>query len=521
MLVSLAACTGTTPVAELSSSSESASAQSSSEATEPPDDMTIPVINNGEPVTINGWLNSFTPTINTEPTLEEPTVRQAPQKIANAFMELHPNVTIEWTQFGYGDSTFNTMESAAEWLTTTIAAGTAPDMIFAWGTAFADRPDWFIPFNDILEEPNPYAGEAKWKDMFPSYVWTGDKILDGRGNILAVPYSLFPGPPTGYFYNKTIFNELNLTPPQTWEETFTISETLKDNGYMPLIPWPGNRTPVLSIWDISINLGPQYVLGIMDKIDYNKDGRIDAVENARACVEGYFSPVEHEYARELWQQVKRKYTDIYGPGIENIDADEVWRAGKAGMLEDGLWRNATELADTDRNFEFGVVPNPIISNDTSSFVPDIEFTDSGPYQPDPVIMLNLCKPAIEAHGGQGVQDAAVAFLKYLSVPENLSMIIVEGGSDIGAVRGCAVPVQLADWIKLSFPKLPNGLNWMGASTLGGYTTEGQQAMSKELDAWVKGMTDDDSFFKKLDELSKADALKYAEIMGADTSDWNK
>ena len=525
LLVSLMGC-GNNAVTTPAPAAEPAAGQEAEPAADQADDPVVndtpasifPEINGGQPITIEIFLQALNPTINQEPTLEDPHVFRSTQILADAFMEIHPNVNIEWTRFTHGDDTFSTMENAAEWLTITIAAGTAPHTVFTWGTTFADR-DWFIPFNDILEEPNYYAGEPRWKDMFPSYLWNSNTLVAGDNIILAIPLTLSAGPPTAYFYNREIFGRLNLTPPRTWEETFAVGRVLQDHGYFPLIPWSGNAVPVLSLWDISINLAPQFILGFIDDIEFLDGRSMTALENARACLEGYFSPLLHEYAREMWFQVKRKFTELYGEGIEAIDGNLVWQQGQAGMVEDGLWRLPGELADTNRPFEFGLVPNPIASSDTSPFIPTIEFTDSGPFQPDPVHMFNLTKSRIEADG-PGSLEATVAFLKYLTVPEHLSMIVMEQGSTLGAVRGTEVPLQLADWITQSFPKVPFGLVWAGSSTLGGYTTEGQQAMSRELEAWVRDMIDDDTFFRRICEMSRADALAYAEAMGADISYWN-
>ena len=62
-----------------------------------------------------------------------------------------------------------------------------------------------------------------------------------------------------------------------------------------------------------------------------------------------------------------------------------------------------------------------------------------------------------------VLDAAVKFLKFLTTPENISALVLEQGSDIGAVKGADVPPILTDWISQPFAVTPK-TNWPGAFT---------------------------------------------------------
>lgn len=79
--------------------------------------------------------------------------------IADEFMAMFPNVTIEWDRTKGDDWPY--------WMTTQLAAGTAPDICFLQGSQFADR-GWFIPLNDYLLEKNVFVEDnAVWKEMVP------------------------------------------------------------------------------------------------------------------------------------------------------------------------------------------------------------------------------------------------------------------------------------------------------------------------------------------------------------------
>jgi len=467
-----------------------------------------PVINDGKPVTLKVQFHGLTPTTNTTPTPENPNVFNSTRILAEQYMKIHPNVKIEWVR-----QTFPNAVQAIEWWTTQIAGGTAPDIGFTWGTSYADK-GWYMVLNDALETSNPYVkGNKKWKDLFPSYLWSSGSIVDSKGEIVAIPMTLFAGPPTAYYYNKDIFNRLGLKPVRSWAEFVDMAKKIKAAGYIAVAPWSGNKAINTDLWDLYFSIGPVYAGRLLPRIDYNKNGLLDPVETLRACKEGYFSTKKNEYARELWRLIKQKFTEVYSPGWENTDYAPLWNEGKVAMKQDGTWAIPGELSNTKRNFDFGMFPPPVVTKETSKYVVSIRFTVKGPYQPDPAVAFNIFEPSIKAHGGEGVKEAAVDFLKFMTTPDNLSQIILEFGSQLGAVKGCKIPPQLQDWFNNSFPILPKA-GWPTA-----FTSEGHEVMSRLLDAWVRGMMKDDEFFQKFDDAQQKSADDAIKAQNIDTKGW--
>ncbi len=456
-------------------------------------------------VDLHGWM----PTLNTEPTAENPTVFRSPQDIADKFNELYPNITIKWAR---NKPVGGLQSELAEWFTTQINAGTVPAIAFSWGTQYQDR-DWYLPLDEYLDTPNEFVeGNTKWRDLFPEYLWSSSTIANAKKEVVAVPIALYPGPATGYFYNKTAFEAAGLTEaPVTWEELLTASNKMKEAGYTGISPTSILPNIQFGAWVQQFSIGPYLAAGIMDEADYDGDSRVDSSEQVRGVKAGLYNPVDKENAQELFKQIKRYYTEVLELGWESTDYTTAWNEGKVGFREDGMWILQSENSNKTRSFDFGVFPAPPISKDTTEYAADVKYTEKGPYQPDPDLQLNIMKDAVE--GKPEVLDAAVKFLKFLTTPENNSAMILEQGSDIGAVIGSDVAPILAEWLNQPFAIVPK-TNWPNA-----FTDEQNLALDKNLELWVKDSMADDEFFKKVNEIQQQGADDYIESMNIDTSGW--
>ena len=238
------------------------------------------VLYDGKPITIRVDLNNYTPTVNTEATEEDPDVFLSSSVIAEEFTKMFPNVTIEWERTKGSDWPY--------WMTTQVAADAAPDIVFLHGAQHADR-GWFYRLNELLDEKNVFVDKYdSWKAMFPDYVWDSYMTTDAAGNILAVPYTLYAGTATAYYYNKSIFKELNITPPTEWNDFISICKKINKAGYISVAPWSANKTISTDVWDIQFSLGPSYASKIIDVWDLDKNGSMSQNELLRAAYKGEF-----------------------------------------------------------------------------------------------------------------------------------------------------------------------------------------------------------------------------------------
>lgn len=67
-----------------------------------------------------------------------------------------------------------------------------------------------------------------------------------NGQIQALPFAQYGW---GFYYNSTLFAELGLQPPATWEEFITLCRTLQENGVAPLIQANQEKWPTLAWFD--------------------------------------------------------------------------------------------------------------------------------------------------------------------------------------------------------------------------------------------------------------------------------
>ncbi len=447
-------------------------------------------------------LHGYTPSTSRTPTADDPDVFNSTYYIAEAFMEENPDVEIVWARtkpVGGMDS------EVAQWFTTQIAGGTAPAIAFSWGTRYQDR-DWYVPLDEYLDDEWEYEGDYEtWKDVFRDYLWSSNSIVNARGEIVAVPITVFPGSSTGYFYNKTAFQQSGVTEvPLTWGEFIETTQKLEDKGYVGVAPWLYfDTTTTFDAWVFQSVMSPSYAGPLMDQIDTNQDGVMSTAEQVQACLNGLFS-CKNDYAKDMYQNLKYYYTTMLKKGWASIDYSAQWLNGDVGIREEGLWAIPSENSNVVRAFDYGVFVAPLVSKDTSQYVAEIEYSN-GPYQPAPDLSLNIMKAAVD--GKPEVLDAAVRFLKFLSQPENVSLICIENAGVLGAVKNTAHSNLIDEFIHQKFPKTTT------ASWPGGFTDEHGDQLNRCFENWVNGKISDEQFYNEVDSIQRAGALTFAESMG--------
>ena len=471
------------------------------------------VINDGKALELLVDLNQLMPTTNSEPTEQQPVVFRSVQNIADEFCEMFPNVSIKWA--------YNTKSVGdwAQWMTTQIATDDPPDIVCMHGAEYADR-DWFIPLDDILEEPNVFIqngdlGSERWKDLFPEYMWLSDMTSDATGRILGVPVTCYPGTATAYFYNKDIFEQLNLEIPANWEDFKEICQTITNAGYIAVAPWSLNAKANVDVWDIQFSLGPTYAEKIKDQWDYDNNGYMTQDELLRAVYEGVFygQGQNRENILSLYGEIKHKYNNILQTGAADTNYEPLWNQGRVAMMEDGMWRLSAENVNAERKFEYGIFASPLADSNTSEYCADFEIGD-GAYNPPIQESFNICKQAVEAKG-EGHLLASKLFLMWLTTPTNIDRIVDEkAGECVGAIYGTAIPAEIEDYIRGSFARTPS-CQWTT-----GVTVSTQTSMSRYFQYWIADRYNDGAFLKKYDEYLHNGAVDMITALNIDTTGWS-
>lgn len=110
-------------------------------------------------------------------------------------------------------------------LTANAAADTLPDLAQAYN-------NWLSAYSDKLVHLDDFVANDfdNWDDIIPGYREENSQF----GFISGVPFNK-----STYvlFYNKTLFDELDLTVPMTWDELLSVAEVIKTEKGIETIGW--------------------------------------------------------------------------------------------------------------------------------------------------------------------------------------------------------------------------------------------------------------------------------------------
>jgi raffinose/stachyose/melibiose transport system substrate-binding protein len=205
------------------------------------------------------------------------------------------------------------------------ASNSLPDIGFTWAAGFLEpyvKGSMFAPLDDLLQ------GELK--DKFVAGT-TEAYAVDGKSYALPVELNIVP-----IYYNKEIFSNHNLQPPQTYEEFKQIIATLNENKVTPIAlgskdAWTG------SFW----------YMYLADRI-----GGPDVQDEAVAS--NNFSDPSLLAAAIEAQALVSSNAFIKGyNGLSNDEAKSEFMNEKAAMYTMGTWEvpNFTTNPDTPQEFK--------------------------------------------------------------------------------------------------------------------------------------------------------------------------
>ncbi len=473
-------------------------------------------------------LHGYTPSTSRIATAEDPDVFNSTYYIAEAFMEENPDVEIVWARtkpVGGMDA------EVAQWFTTQIAGETVPAIAFSWGTRYQDR-DWYLPLDEYLEEDYPYDEKYNtWKDVFRDYLWKDEAVINARGEVVGIPITVYPGAATGYYYNKNLFAKNDLSVPLTWNQLVTNAEVIKQNGNIGVAPWSFfSSNTIFDAWVWGSIIAPSFGGYVKNAFgaDYDGNGTVSAAELARATLNGLFS-TKNQYAKDAYYLLKAYYTQTLDPAWASIEYYGDWLDGNVGIREEGIWAIPVE-ASTAKDFDYGVFVAPYVTKDSSysvkkitssltegetvsatlDYLDDISYS-VGPYEPTPDLVVNIMKAAVKDK--PEVLDAALRFLKYLTKPDNVSMICIENAGVVGAVKGTGHSAIIDEFLRQKFP-VNTKADWPA-----GFTDRYGDILNRRMEEWIKGSISDETFFSEVDYCNENGAIEFIKKMSLDVSSW--
>ena len=206
-----------------------------------------------------------------------------------------------------------------------------------------DAPDLYTLHSNIISMYNK-AGHLTDLSNEPlaSKIYENVKAtvsLDGK--LLAVPIE---SQAWGVLYNKTIFEECGLTPPNTLTELKAVCEALKAKGYTPfMLAYQEQWVPQLMT---ALTLGGKVSGELPDWVDrmYKDEGSYEEVRDI-------FGPID-----VIMQNGTERAME---EGSQAGAAD--FAIGKAAMFVQGTWAAGT-IMETNPDMKLGVFPLPVNDN---------------------------------------------------------------------------------------------------------------------------------------------------------------
>ncbi len=461
-------------------------------------------------------LHSLMPTLNEKPTPDQPNPINASRYIAASYEKL-TGTKITWAT-DYAKPTDN-IGNIRTWFNNQINVKKCPAIGFTFGTGMQED-DLYVDLTSYLERPNPYVeGNEHWKDLFYDYVWQDKEVLNAKNQIVSIPFVLDAGCATSVFYNKTLFEENNLSTPKTWKEMTTLADQVKKISSVDyaFAPYSGDSSIGLSdSWAFKYNLAPGFAKAMMSETDYNNDGKTTTNELLRAVLEKKFDPNTCPTAKALYNQAYKYYSEFLPTGWQSISEwTGKWDEGKVAMKSQGIWYYTNELSDTVRQFDFDMFVPAVLQSDTSSYASNIEYGKiNDGFESSVLMSFNILKPAVE--GNDELLEKAIDFLMYLTTPDAITSMVEEYSNGLPAIKTNSHPSILDDagWFEKEFPQI-NDSEWPL-----GFIYANNTVINASFANWVTGQTTSNEFFITLNDEQIKGALKLVSSLNIDTTGWN-
>lgn len=200
-----------------------------------------------------------------------------------------------------------------------IISGDPPDLAapsFGFDFWSAIYEGEVMPLDEALES-SAYDQDKPWKDTFVEGALTPYKY-DGHTWIMPLFLNI-----EGWWYDEANFEEHGWEPPETWEETLSLSESIKEAG---IAPFANQGTyPFYALWSHFI----PYAVRI---------GGVEALEDAINLEPGAWNSEPFlEAAQAVETLVERDYFQKGHLGMNHTESQMEVLLGRAAMIGCGTW----------------------------------------------------------------------------------------------------------------------------------------------------------------------------------------
>lgn len=358
--------------------------------------------------------------------------------IMDAYTEKHPNVTFNYIQ--------QPLDGYMDLLDTQFISGGAADLVYMqphMSKAFADK-GVLLSLDEYMHSETPYVPGKKWIDTFAGGEdsFSNSKASNSMGAIVFVPMDscavLSMGQP--FFYNKDLFKKAGIEElPTTFEDFLGALQKLKDAGINPVAGEFSDRHVSWSMGLIASQFGEHYIDQYFDD-KYNGSDKKDlnADKQAIALANDWFKADDQIFV-DISDALYR-YAQYWQDGWTGASYDEaknLFLMQEAAIFQEGFWA-FTQYEDVITDFEWGVLPIPVVMKETSEFA-----------------MEGFEKPSGQQDSGFNVNKSlendpdklavVIDFLQFMSSPE-IQQEYVNVATSLSPVEGVVQPEAVEPFI---------------------------------------------------------------------------
>lgn len=263
-----------------------------------------------------------------------------------------------------------------------ILIGKAPDILDQdaseiSGALLAGGEIMLEPVNDVLDRP-AHGESGTIRDTINGAY----SLYSIDGNDYVIPFIYIT---SGFFYDKTMFEELNLEVPKTWDEFLTVCDAIEASG-IPALAADGN----ISFYNC------YYFQNLCSRILGSGKFLEAALDKTGAAWDDPGFLRAAQMVAQINASGKNYFQDGYA-GTAYPAAQSDWAMGGAGMVFCGTWIPLETASLTDPDFQFGFFPFPAVEGGKGALT-DLEAQ-----------LMSFCVPKDAAH-----KEAAKDFLAFCS-----------------------------------------------------------------------------------------------------------
>lgn len=227
-----------------------------------------------------------------------------------------------------------------------MGANKAATIFMNWG---GGRLENYITPGKVADLTSYLSADPSWQSKFlPSVM----KSVTFNGKVYGIPFGNMQ--PVNFFYNKKLFQQYNLTPPQTWDELLSDIQVFKSHHIIPIALGGKDNWPDLMYFEY-----------LVDRIG----GQQPYDDIAAGKANSWSNPVIVKALNMMQQLVK---DGAFEPGFSSIGSNDgsdtaLFYSGKAAMWLMGSWGyGSIETSDSSFISQLGWFPFPAVTGGTGN-----------------------------------------------------------------------------------------------------------------------------------------------------------